>query len=42
MEIKNSNLEGDVKASHLSYIGDSSVDENANIGAGSVITKDVE
>ena len=36
VEIKNSNLEVDVKASHLSYIGDSSVDENANIGAGTI------
>ena len=36
VEIKNSNLEGDVKASHLTYIGDSSVDENANIGAGTI------
>ena len=36
VEIKNSNLKSDVKASHLSYIGDSSVDENANIGAGTI------
>ncbi|MCX6077278.1 MAG: bifunctional UDP-N-acetylglucosamine diphosphorylase/glucosamine-1-phosphate N-acetyltransferase GlmU [Campylobacterales bacterium] len=36
VEVKNSTLKG-VKAGHLSYIGDSEVDEGTNIGAG-VIT----
>jgi bifunctional UDP-N-acetylglucosamine pyrophosphorylase/glucosamine-1-phosphate N-acetyltransferase len=36
VEVKKSTLKG-VKAGHLSYIGDSSIDEGSNIGAG-VIT----
>ena len=36
VEIKNSKLENEVKASHLSYIGDASIGENANIGAGTI------
>jgi len=37
VEIKNSTIEKDTKISHLSYIGDSELGENVNIGAG-VIT----
>lgn len=36
VEIKNSNLGNDVKASHLSYIGDASVGSNTNIGCGAI------
>lgn len=35
VEIKNSNLNG-VKAGHLSYIGDSDVDDGVNIGCGTI------
>lgn len=35
VEIKKSNLNG-VKAGHLSYIGDASIDEGTNIGAGTI------
>ncbi len=37
VEVKNSELGGGAKASHLSYVGDSQVGRNVNIGAG-VIT----
>lgn len=37
VEIKNSIIDKDTKISHLSYIGDSEIKENVNIGAG-VIT----
>lgn len=36
VEIKNSSLAAGAKASHLSYIGDATVDEEANIGAGTI------
>ncbi len=36
VEIKASNLESGVKIGHLSYIGDASVGENTNIGAGTI------
>ena len=36
VEVKNSSLKEGVKASHLSYIGDAEIDENANIGAGTI------
>ncbi len=36
VEIKKSTLEKGAKVSHLSYIGDASVGENANIGAGTI------
>lgn len=36
VEIKKSVLESGAKASHLSYIGDTSVGEDANIGAGTI------
>jgi bifunctional UDP-N-acetylglucosamine pyrophosphorylase / glucosamine-1-phosphate N-acetyltransferase len=36
VEIKNSKLDAGAKASHLSYIGDASVGEEANIGAGTI------
>ena len=36
VEVKNSVLHKDVKASHLSYLGDSNIEENANIGAGTI------
>ena len=36
VEIKNSKLENEAKISHLSYIGDASIGENANIGAGTI------
>ena len=35
VELKKSNLKG-VKAGHLSYIGDSEIDEGTNIGAGTI------
>jgi bifunctional UDP-N-acetylglucosamine pyrophosphorylase/glucosamine-1-phosphate N-acetyltransferase len=37
VEIKNARLERGVKAGHLSYIGDASVGEGANIGAGTIL-----
>ncbi len=37
VEVKNADLEAGVKVSHLSYVGDASIGEGANIGAG-VIT----
>lgn len=37
VEIKNSRLEHGVKASHLSYIGDTDIGEAANIGAGTIV-----
>jgi bifunctional UDP-N-acetylglucosamine pyrophosphorylase/glucosamine-1-phosphate N-acetyltransferase len=36
VEIKNSTLENGVKAGHLSYLGDSHIGENTNIGAGTI------
>jgi bifunctional UDP-N-acetylglucosamine pyrophosphorylase/glucosamine-1-phosphate N-acetyltransferase len=36
VEIKESRLESGVKVNHLSYVGDSSVGEGANIGAGTI------
>ncbi|MDI3472377.1 MAG: bifunctional UDP-N-acetylglucosamine pyrophosphorylase / glucosamine-phosphate N-acetyltransferase [Thermotogaceae bacterium] len=36
VEVKNSILESGVKANHLSYIGDSEVGENTNVGAGTI------
>jgi bifunctional UDP-N-acetylglucosamine pyrophosphorylase/glucosamine-1-phosphate N-acetyltransferase len=36
VEIKNATTEADVKISHLSYIGDASIGENTNIGAGTI------
>ena len=36
VEVKNSTLDKDVKASHLSYLGDSEIEENSNIGAGTI------
>lgn len=36
VEIKKSKLAKEVKVSHLSYIGDSEIDENSNIGAGTI------
>ncbi len=36
VEIKKSELKDGVKASHLSYIGDAFIDENTNIGAGTI------
>ncbi|CAL7963642.1 Glucosamine-1-phosphate N-acetyltransferase / UDP-N-acetylglucosamine pyrophosphorylase [Alphaproteobacteria bacterium] len=36
VEVKNANLSHSVKASHLSYIGDANIEENSNIGAGTV------
>ena len=36
VEVKNSHLAAGVKASHLSYIGDASVGERTNIGAGTI------
>ena len=35
VEVKKSNLKG-VKAGHLSYLGDSDIDEGTNIGAGTI------
>lgn len=36
VEIKNSNIQDFTKASHLSYIGDSDIGENCNIGCGAI------
>ena len=36
VEIKNSQLDEEVKINHLSYIGDSKVGKNTNIGAGTI------
>jgi bifunctional UDP-N-acetylglucosamine pyrophosphorylase/glucosamine-1-phosphate N-acetyltransferase len=36
VEIKNSEIENNSKASHLSYLGDTSVGSNVNIGAGTI------
>ena len=36
VELKESTLHDNVKASHLSYIGDASIGENSNIGAGTI------
>ena len=36
VEIKNSHLDEQVKVNHLSYIGDSKIGENTNIGAGTI------
>ena len=36
VELKNSNISKGVKINHLSYIGDSSIGDNSNIGAGTI------
>ena len=36
VEIKKSHLDTGVKASHLSYLGDATIGENSNIGAGTI------
>jgi bifunctional UDP-N-acetylglucosamine pyrophosphorylase/glucosamine-1-phosphate N-acetyltransferase len=36
VELKNARLADDVKAGHLSYLGDATIGENANIGAGTI------
>lgn len=36
VEVKKSEIEAGAKISHLSYIGDASIGENANIGAGTI------
>jgi bifunctional UDP-N-acetylglucosamine pyrophosphorylase/glucosamine-1-phosphate N-acetyltransferase len=36
VEVKNSSLKKGVKASHLSYIGDAEIDDDTNIGAGTI------
>ncbi|HXF33914.1 MAG TPA: DapH/DapD/GlmU-related protein, partial [Candidatus Acidoferrales bacterium] len=36
VELKNAKLEADVKAGHLTYLGDSNVGRGANIGAGTI------
>jgi bifunctional UDP-N-acetylglucosamine pyrophosphorylase/glucosamine-1-phosphate N-acetyltransferase len=36
VEVKNSHLSRDVKASHLTYLGDAEVGRNSNIGAGTI------
>ncbi len=36
VEVKNSQLGERVKAGHLSYLGDATIDEDANIGAGTI------
>ena len=36
VEVKNSKIEAGAKANHLSYIGDSTIGEKANIGAGTI------
>jgi len=37
VEVKNASLAAGVKANHLSYLGDATIGENSNIGAGTVI-----
>jgi bifunctional UDP-N-acetylglucosamine pyrophosphorylase/glucosamine-1-phosphate N-acetyltransferase len=37
VEVKNSQIEADSKANHLSYVGDAHVGERVNIGAGTII-----
>ena len=36
VEVKNSSLGDGTKASHLSYLGDSTIGKNVNIGAGTI------
>jgi bifunctional UDP-N-acetylglucosamine pyrophosphorylase/glucosamine-1-phosphate N-acetyltransferase len=36
VELKNARLADDVKAGHLSYLGDATIGENTNIGAGTI------
>ena len=36
VELKNTRMAAGVKASHLSYLGDATIGENANIGAGTI------
>ncbi len=36
VEIKNTKLKNDVKAKHLTYLGDVEIDKNTNIGAGTI------
>jgi bifunctional UDP-N-acetylglucosamine pyrophosphorylase/glucosamine-1-phosphate N-acetyltransferase len=36
VEVKNSRIDKDVRASHLAYIGDTEVGKNVNIGAGTI------
>ena len=36
VEVKASRIERDVKAAHLSYIGDAEIGENVNVGAGAI------
>lgn len=36
VELKNANLERGAKVSHLSYVGDANVGEDANVGAGTI------
>ena len=36
VEIKNSELGAGVKANHLAYVGDATVGENSNLGAGTI------
>jgi bifunctional UDP-N-acetylglucosamine pyrophosphorylase/glucosamine-1-phosphate N-acetyltransferase len=36
VEVKNSNLAEDVKAGHLTYLGDAEIGENTNVGAGTI------
>ena len=36
VEVKNSSLESNTKANHLSYVGDAKVGRNTNIGAGTI------
>jgi len=37
VEVKNAQLGNDSKANHLAYVGDASVGERVNIGAGTII-----
>ena len=36
VEVKNSKLRADVKAGHLTYLGDAEIGENTNVGAGTI------
>ena len=42
VETKNTSININSKVNHLSYIGDTTIGKNSNIGAGSVITKRVK
>ena len=42
VEIKKSTVGKGSKVNHLTYVGDTEIGENCNIGAGSTITQNIE